>query len=101
MAASVAGVWSMAGFPPGSGVLPGPDLTTDRARLDILELGRLPRPGLPRHDHHLVVPDRLGDLGAPLADRQLRRIGDGTSSHTAQDREGGESGSPRTRASFR
>ena len=46
------------------------------AQADLRQLGRLPRPGL-RHHHDLMVADGLGDLAAPLADRELRRICDG------------------------
>ena len=38
---------------------------------DLGQLRRLARAGLSRDDHHLVVPDRVGDVVAPLADRQI------------------------------
>ena len=40
------------------------------------QLGRLARPGLPRDDHDLVLADRLGDVVASLADREVGRVGD-------------------------
>ena len=44
---------------------------------DLRQLGRLPRAGLPGHDHDLVVPDGRRDLVPPLADRELRRVTQG------------------------
>ena len=41
---------------------------------DLRQLGRLPRAGLPGHDHDLMVPDGRRDLVPPLADRELRRV---------------------------
>ena len=41
---------------------------------DLRQLGRLPRAGLPGHDHDLMVPDGCRDLVPPLADRELRRV---------------------------
>ena len=38
------------------------------------QLGALARTGLAGHDDHLVVAQRGHDLGAPLGDRQLRRV---------------------------
>ena len=43
---------------------------------DLGQLGGLPGAGLPGDDHHLVVADRRGDVGAPGADRQLLRVAD-------------------------
>ena len=43
---------------------------------DLRQLGGLPRAGLAGDDHDLVVPDRRRDVLAPLADRQLGRVGD-------------------------
>ena len=50
---------------------PAPEL-----QADLRDLGGLARAGLARHDHHLVVADRLGDVGPALADRQLGRVAD-------------------------
>ena len=43
---------------------------------DLGQLGGLARPGLPRHDHDLVVADGGGDVLTPLADRQLGGVAD-------------------------
>ena len=75
------------GQPPRLGVPDHPGNPPPQLQADLRQLGRFPRPGLPRHHHNLMVPDRLGDLPPPLTDRQLRRIGDGGRSHTTQDRE--------------
>ena len=61
--------------PPGLGM---PDLAGDAAakfQADLRQLRGLPRTGLARDDDHLVVADGRGDLVLPLADRQLRRVG--------------------------
>ena len=39
---------------------------------DLRQLRRLARAGLAADDHHLVLRDQLGDVGAPLVDRQIR-----------------------------
>ena len=39
---------------------------------DLRQLRRLARAGLAADDHHLVLRDQLGDVGAPLVDRQVR-----------------------------
>jgi hypothetical protein len=46
------------------------------SRHSFRELGRLARAGLAGHDHDLVGGDRLEQVLAAGADRQLRRIGD-------------------------
>ncbi len=43
---------------------------------DLRQLGGLAGAGLAGQHDHLVVADRGGDVLAPLADRQLGRIGD-------------------------
>src|SRR5215471_9563626 len=61
--------------PPGLGM---PDLAGDATaefQADLRQLCGLPRAGLARDDDHLVVADGRGDLVLPLADRQLRRVG--------------------------
>ena len=72
--------------PPRLGVPDHPGRPPPQLQADLRQLGRLPRPRLPRHHHDLMVPDRLGDLRPPLTDRQLRRIGDRDGSHTTHDR---------------
>ena len=74
------------GQPPRLGVADHAPLAPAQLQADLGQLGRLPRPGLPRHHHHLVVPDGLGDLVPPLADRQLRRVGDPGRAHALHDR---------------
>ena len=62
--------------PAGLGVA---DLAGDAAaefQADLRQLGGLARAGLARDDDDLVVADGRGYLVLPLADRQLRRIGD-------------------------
>ena len=57
---------------------PAPTGTTPAAELeaDLGQLGGLAGAGLAGQHDHLVVADRGGDVVAPLADRQLGRIGD-------------------------
>ena len=43
---------------------------------DLRQLRGLARPGLPRHDHHLVVADRRGDVCPPCGDREHLGIAD-------------------------
>ena len=62
--------------PPGLRV---PDQSLDpAARLEahLRELGALARPGLARHDHDLVVADRLDQLVTAFGDRQRLRVAD-------------------------
>src|SRR5262249_14433919 len=54
------------------------DLAGDAAaklQTDLRQLRGLPRAGFARDDDHLVVADGRGELVLPLADRQLRRVG--------------------------
>ena len=65
------------GDPPGLGVPDGALDAPAELEADLGDLGGLPRPGLPRHDDHLVVADGGGDVLAPLDDRQVLGVGDG------------------------
>jgi hypothetical protein len=65
------------GDAPGLGVADAPGEAPPQPQADLGELGRLAGARLPAQDHHLVTPDELGHLGAPLAHRELRRILDG------------------------
>ena len=57
---------------PGLGVPDHPRHAAPQLQADLRQLRRLPRARLARHDHHLVVPDRLGDLVAARGHRQIR-----------------------------
>ena len=65
-----------------------PSLAAAELEADLRQLGGLSRPGLPGHDHHLVIPDRCRDVVAPPTDRQLGREGD---VHNAGDSSSGGS----------
>src|SRR4051795_11886721 len=67
--------------PPRLGVPdPAPD-TPAELQQDLRQLGGLARAGLPRDDDDLRLPQRGGDVLAPLTDRQVLGVGD--------DRDGG------------
>ncbi len=53
-----------------------PDAAASELQQDLRQLRGLARPRGARHDEHLVVADRRGDVVAPLADRQLRGVAD-------------------------
>jgi hypothetical protein len=56
-----------------------PDLPGDAAtkfQADLRYLSGLARASLAGDDHHLMIPDRRGDLVLALADRKLSRICD-------------------------
>ena len=56
-----------------------PDDAPDPAaqlQTDFGDLGGLPGTGLPSDHHHLMVPDRRGDLAGVLADRQRLPVAD-------------------------
>ena len=60
---------------------------------DLRQLRGLPRPGLPGHDHDLVVPDRLGDVVTTRRDRQVGREVDAHSAgHSPRRAPGGQAG---------
>ncbi len=57
---------------PGLGVADAPVEAAAEIQTDLRQLGGLARAGLTAQHQHLVALDQLGDLGAALADGQLR-----------------------------
>ncbi len=64
------------GQPARLGVADGPRHPAAEVEADLGQLGGLPGPRLAGDDHDLMGADRVGDLGAPLADRQVGGEGD-------------------------
>ena len=64
------------GQPARLGVADGAGHPATDVEADLGQLGGLPGPRLTRDDDDLVSPDGVGDVAAPLADRQLGGEGD-------------------------
>ena len=62
--------------PPRLGVGDGPAHAPAELEAELGQLRRLARPGLPGHDHDLVIGNRGEQVVATRGHRQLRRIGD-------------------------